>query len=135
MLFLEGEFDSVTVPTANMHDLLQANGDYNPLPGVNLVYNIPVLFNRLVSFNMNVTDYVEGMYIGYPTHIHNAPTFFGNIHIRRAFAWALNYTEYIQQCYLGEAIVQRSWWIDGLSPPSFKNENASMPQRGNGRRL
>jgi peptide/nickel transport system substrate-binding protein len=127
MQFLDGEFDVAAVPTANMYDLLTST--YNPIPGINLVYNIPLLSSRMIAFNMNVTAYVERMYVGYPTHIFNEPTLFSNVHIRRAFAWALNYSAYIQDAYDGEAIVQRSWWIDGLWPSSFKNENASMPQR------
>jgi len=49
------------------------------------------------------------------------PLFFANEHIRRAFAWALNYTQYISQAYFGEGLQQASWWVDGLSPPSYKN--------------
>ena len=49
--------------------------------------------------------------------------------MRRAFAWALNYTAYIKDAWFGEAIVERTWWVEGLSPASYKNTNASMPQR------
>jgi hypothetical protein len=49
--------------------------------------------------------------------------------MRQAFAWALNYTSYIADAWFGEAITERSWWVEGLSPASYKNTNASMPQR------
>ncbi len=130
MLFLEGEFDVAAVPQANMHDLLTTDA-YTPVPGINLVYNIPALSNDMEIFGMNISGASSYQsYVGYPTHRTPAePLFFANEHIRRAFAWALNYTQYIQQAYFGEGIPQRSWWVEGLSPASYKNMNASMPQR------
>jgi peptide/nickel transport system substrate-binding protein len=134
MLFLEGEFDVavVAVPRANMHDLLTTDA-YTPIPGINLVYNIPDLLNRVELLSLNTSyGYPNSgypSYVGYPTHKTAEPYFFNNTHLRRAFAWALNYTAYIQDAWSGEAIVQRSWWVDGLSPQSYKNTNASMPQR------
>jgi peptide/nickel transport system substrate-binding protein len=130
MLFLEGEFDVIAVPQTNMHELL-ATDAYTPIPGVNLVYNIPALRNDMEIFTMNVSGASPYQsYVGYPTHkTAQEPLFFANEHIRRAFAWALNYTQYIQQAYFGEGIPQRSWWIEGLSPATYKNTNASMPQR------
>jgi peptide/nickel transport system substrate-binding protein len=132
MLFLNGEFDVIVVPRANMYDLLASPSDpYTPIPGVNLAYNIASLSNDVLLFNMNIsatTSYPA--YVGYTNHQTGAEaSFFANEHIRKAFAWALNYTSYVHDAWFDEAIVQRSWWVDGLSPADFKNENASMPQR------
>lgn len=121
MLFLEGEFDVAAVPRANMFDLLTSM--YNPIPGVNLAYNIAALSCDMMSFCMNLTGASPYQsYVGYPSHLTTAvPLFFANEHMRRAFAWALNYTQYIKDAYFGEAIQQASWWVDGLSPAWYKN--------------
>ena len=92
MLFLEGEFDVAVVPRANMFDLLVIDA-YHPVPGINLVYNIAALSNDMMFFCMNVTGASPYQsYVGYPTHRTAEPLFFANYHVRRAFAWAINYT-------------------------------------------
>ncbi len=77
----------------------------------------------MMFFCMNVSAASSYQsYVGYPTHQGAAkPLFFANEHVRKAFAWALNYTQYIAQAYFGEGLQQASWWVDGLSPPFFKN--------------
>jgi len=115
MSLLEGEFDAVAVPRTSIYDLLA--------PGTNLVDNIPALEHDMLFFCTNVTgaSFYQS-YVGYPTHQTAAVSeFFANEHIRRAFAWAINYTQYIQEAYLGQGLQQASWWLDGLSPQSFKN--------------
>jgi len=121
VLFLEGEFDDCYVPRANMFDLLTTDA-YHPAPGINLVYNIAQLSNDMIFFCMNVSAASSYQsYVGYPHQTAAEPLFFANEHIRRAFAWALNYTQYISQAYFGEGLQQASWWVDGLSPASYKN--------------
>ena len=129
MLFLNGEFDVAVVPNANMHDLLQTGSNYNPIAGVNLAYNLPNLQNDELLFTMNVSAAsAYQSYVGYPSHLTPAePYFFNNTHVRRAFAWALNYTQYIQQAYSGDGLQQASWWVDGLVPANAKN--TSIPLR------
>ena len=122
-MFLNGEFDVANVPRANMQELLQSGSNYNPIAGLNLVNNVASLSNDMLFFCMNVTDASPYQsFVGYPTHQTPAePLFFANEHVRRAFAWAINYTQYIQQAYFGQGLQQASWWVDGLSPSSFKN--------------
>jgi len=129
MLFLTGDFDVAVVPRANMYDVLTST--YNPIAGVNLVYNIASLSNDVMLFGMNISSASPYQpYIGYPTHKTGPEAyFFNNTHLRRAFSWALNYTSYLKDAWFGEAILQRSWWVDGLPPQSYKNTNSSMPQR------
>jgi len=133
MLFLEGEFDVVVVPRANMYDLLASPSDpYTPLPGINLVYNVATLSNDVLLFNANVSEAsAYQSYVGPPGGhtTTQVATFFADTYIRQAFAWAFNYTSYVHDAWFDEAIIQRSWWVDGLSPADFKNENASMPLR------
>jgi peptide/nickel transport system substrate-binding protein len=128
MLFLEGEFDIVAVPRANMFELLL--GGHLP-EGINLVYNVAALQNDVMLFGFSIPSASPYQsYVGYPTHKTGPQQFFfNNTHIRRAFAWALNYTSLVADAWFGEAIVQRTWWVEGLSPASYKNTNASMPQR------
>jgi len=131
MLFLEGESDVAAVPRANMYDLLVGGDAYTPIAGINLVYNIAALQNDVMLFSFSVpSESPYQSYVGYPTHKTTAVQyFFNNTHIRRAFAWALNYTAYLKDAWFGEAIAERTWWVEGLSPASYKNTNASMPQR------
>jgi peptide/nickel transport system substrate-binding protein len=130
MLFLQGEFDVAAVPRGVMYDLLTST--YNPIAGINLVYNVAALQNDVMLFSFSVPDASPyRSYVGYPIHktAGGNQYFFNNTHMRRAFAWALNYTAYIQDAWGGETIEQRTWWVEGLSPASYKNTNASMPQR------
>jgi peptide/nickel transport system substrate-binding protein len=129
VLFLLGEFDTAVVPRANMFDLLAGNDMYTTLPGLTLVTNITQLVNEEIFFCFNVSgDSAYQSYAGYPTHATGAePTFFNDVHIRTAFAYALNYTQVIQQAWSGEAVQQASWWVDGLVPAGAKN--TSIPFR------
>ena len=125
MLFLQGEFDVAVVPRANMYELLPMD-PYTPIAGINLVYNMAELANDAVFFTMNVTGAsTYQSYVGYPHLTDAEPYFFNNTHIRTAFAWALNYTQYITQAYFDEGIQEGSWWVEGL-PPSFKNTSISL---------
>jgi len=121
MLFLEGEFDVCAVPRANMYDLLAST--YNPIAGINLVYNVAGLQNDVMLFGFSVPDTSPYQsYVGYPTHKTGPQQyFFNNSHIRRAFAWALNYTSYLADAWFGEAVQEDTWWVEGLAPAEYKN--------------
>jgi hypothetical protein len=54
MMFLDGDFDEVDVPSANYSEL--ETTPYNPIPGINEVYNIPSLDRRWTR------DWVQGWY-------------------------------------------------------------------------
>ena len=111
MMFLDGDFDEVEVPRPNMYDLLTST--YNPIAGISLVYNIIPLRNEAIILNTNVSLASPWQsYAGYPSHLGLPTNLFANEHFRKAFAWALNYTEYIQRAYAGEAIKQTSWTTD-----------------------
>jgi len=121
MLFLSGEFDAVVVPRANMWGLLDSSdpSGHTPIAGINMVYNIPTLVNDAFFFTMNVsTSSAYQSYVGPPGAHTTGPiaTFFADDHIRRAFAWAIDYAAYISSAYGGEAIQHGSWWVTGLTP-------------------
>jgi hypothetical protein len=44
------------------------------------------------------------------------PQFFSNVHLRRAFVHALNFTQYMKDAWTNEALQPASWWIQGLVP-------------------
>ena len=120
--FLAGNLDEIeNCPTH--YSALTTTNAYTPVSGINLAHNISLLYNEAVFFTMNVASSSPYQsYVGYPTHKTGPePLFFANEHMRRAFAWALNYAQYINQAYLGEAIQQASWWVDGIGDSSFKN--------------
>jgi outer membrane protein assembly factor BamB/ABC-type transport system substrate-binding protein len=121
MLFLEGEFDVCAVPRANMYELLTST--YNPIAGINLAYNIAALQNDVMLFGFSVPpESPYQSFVGYPTHkTLGEPFFFNNTHMRRAFAWALDYATYISDAWFGEAIYEDTWWVEGLSPAEYKN--------------
>jgi peptide/nickel transport system substrate-binding protein len=121
MLFLDGEFDTAVVPTANMFSLLVGNNTHLPLQGLTLVTGITRLQNEEVFFTFNVSG--ASSYQSYDGINNNTaePYFFNNTAMRLAFAYALNYTQVIQQGWFGEAVQQASWWVDGLVPASSKN--------------
>jgi peptide/nickel transport system substrate-binding protein len=130
MLLLNGEIDSAVVPRANMYDLLVGTDKYKPLPGLTLVTNISGLTNEEIFYCFNVsTESAYQSYVGYPNHVVSIGAdalFFNDVHIRRAFAWALDYTQIIAQAWFGEAIQQASWWVDGLVPSTAKNTAITM---------
>ena len=115
MMFLQGEFDSCVVNTANMFDLLDPvpgpNQRYTPIPGINLFYGQTNLVNAafLMNQNMSATGKFVPKKNGTPT-----PDLFSDIHVRRAFASAVNFSNFISGAYFGEAVHPASWWIDGF---------------------
>ena len=117
MLFLNGVFDAAPVSVANMYSLLVGTS-YNPIPGISMAYNIPLLRSDEFFFcmNINATSPYQ-CYVGYPGNTTAAdPTFFADQNIRTAFAWAFNYTDYFANAWSGEAIQHATWWTTGLTP-------------------
>jgi peptide/nickel transport system substrate-binding protein len=122
MMFLKGDFDSVAVPRANMWDLLQTDQQYTPLSGIRLYYNMPALSNDAMFYCFTVdptSPYVPK--VGTGASATPKPDLFSNVHMRRAFNYALNFTTYLRDAWWGEAIQQASWWVDGLQPAAAKN--------------
>jgi peptide/nickel transport system substrate-binding protein len=117
MQFLAGEFDLNAVPRANMYDLLDPTDPtaHTPIAGITLYYNAPALSNDVLFFEYTQdpsSPYVSKVPAGgTPT-----PDLFSNVHMRRAFCWALNFTSYLADAWFGEAVQPASWWVTGLAP-------------------
>ncbi|MEM1588848.1 MAG: ABC transporter substrate-binding protein [Candidatus Bathyarchaeia archaeon] len=118
MMFLAGDFDSVAVPRANMFDLLKAGQKYEPVEGVRLYHSAPTLAMDAMSFVFEVNPHSP-----YRTKVAGTPKddFFKDVHVRRAFAYALNFTKYLDEAYFGEGIQPHSWWVQGLQPAAAEN--------------
>lgn len=122
MMFLKGDFDSVAVPRANMWDLLKEGQQYEPLEGIRLYYDAPALSNDAMFYCLTVdptSPYVPK--VGTGATAVPKPDLFSDVHMRRAFNYALNFTTYLRDAWWGEAWQQASWWVDGLQPPEAKN--------------
>jgi len=123
MLFLEGEFDVLAVPRANMYDLLEPGQQFGPIQGIHLYYNQPALSLDCLHYVLSVVDgspympKVTGMYV---------PTFFGDMHVRQAFNHALNFTSYLADAWFNEGIQPSTWWVEGLAP-NYKDYTLTPP--------
>jgi len=103
--FYAGLFDSVYVPR-EFRDEVMAH------EGVRTWTGMPRLEVTAIMMGydpLETSPYLPEMPPGTPRH-----DFFGDIHIRRAFAHLVNHTEYIQAAFDGEAIWPNSIVIDGL---------------------
>jgi peptide/nickel transport system substrate-binding protein len=123
MEFLSGEFDSCVVPRAYMWDLLESSDPlgHTPIPGITLYWNQPALSNEIYAFTFNVT--AGSPYMSKISGV-QAPLFFNDVHVRKAFAQALNSTAYLSGAWFNEAIWPATWYIKGLSPDY---ENKTVP--------
>jgi parallel beta-helix repeat protein len=111
--FLNGEYDIIVVPRAKNSELLEPNPPFNPLPGIVCYKDLLTLSGYSLNFQFEVTagsDYIPT--IGGV----NQSDFFGNVHARKAFAYALNFTQYLEEAWLNEAEQPATWHISGLSP-------------------
>jgi len=113
--FLSGELDDCSVPRSNMQDLLEPfdPANHTPLPGITLYYNVPSLSNDAMVFLQNVD--IASPYVP-KNGTALAPYLFADVHMRRAFAHALNFTQYLEDAWSNEAIQPASWWLKGLKP-------------------
>ena len=116
--FLSGEVDDCAVPTANMWDLLNSSdaSGHTPIPGVRLYWNLPSLQNDALVFQFEVS--ADSPYVPKNGTV-PAPNLLADVHMRRAFAYAFNFTQYFDdfsKSYRGSGIQTASWWLRGTKP-------------------
>jgi len=126
--FLDCQLDVCDVPRANMFELLGQNG--NPIiPQIETIKNInPALSLDMVMFTFTVNS--TSPYIGsghFPYGIH--ADFFNNTHVRKAFAYAFNQTQYIYDAWHGEASNRGNPFVLGLYP-DYYNASYNIPSQG-----
>ncbi len=115
-------YDSIAVPQSQMSMVWQQ-------AGIKCQYPLPELSIDAMLFN-----YDAGMtspFIGTPTgygyfgEAGITPDFFSDIHVRKAVAYSLNWTQYISSAFVGEAI-QNAIPV----PSSIKFFNGTLPKYG-----
>jgi peptide/nickel transport system substrate-binding protein len=121
---LSGEFDDCAVSTANMWDLLNSSdaSGHTPILGVRLYWGLPSSTNTALVFQFEVS--ADSPYVP-KNGTTPAPSLFADVHMRRAFAYAFNFTQFFRD-YYGDSIQPASWWLRGMKPDY---ENRSLIPR------
>jgi peptide/nickel transport system substrate-binding protein len=116
MMFLAGEFDSCVVPRLNMFELLQApDPTAEPLPGIVTIKDLPTLASDVIFFTCNINP--DSPYVGTGKFPDGIPLdFFANTHVRKAFAYALDFDTVLKEGWYNEGIQPATWWVKGLAP-------------------
>jgi peptide/nickel transport system substrate-binding protein len=118
LAFLAGDVDTCAVPRAYMFDLLTesppGSGNWVPLPGIICQTDIPTLQSDSAHFQ------IKGVAAGSPYMPTiggvNQSLFFANVYARKAFAYALDFTSYVNDAWFGEAYAPPTWCIANLAP-------------------
>ena len=120
--FSSGAIDICDVPRSKMFELLN-NVTKEPDPAVcpnvkTIKQIIPTLTTESVQFTFTVAD--TSPYIGTGSFPDGIPTdFFNNTHVRKAFAYSFNTTQYTQQAWYGEADYRKNFLAAGLYPDYY----------------
>lgn len=124
-MFLAGDADYCYVPRAHIPELV-TNWDENPSweeeiypSGIDCTPGLPTLVESNVFPNFNIST-VGNTHIGEPPydelHEKGLPYwFFSDVNVRKAFAYSFNWTEYIQDVFLGEAKQPATPHVEGLA--------------------
>ena len=112
-MFLEGQFDHVTVPMTSIDEVLGQ-------PGVRCIYPLEdlVCMAMFFTFNISTSSPYLGVPGGLPIGTFNEsgipPDFFSDINVRKGFAYAFNYSKLIEEQLRGEAYQPATPIIPGL---------------------
>jgi peptide/nickel transport system substrate-binding protein len=156
-MFLAGDCDFCYVPRADLPEMV-TNWNQNPSwdeevypSGITCIPRLPSLSESNLFFNFNIT--VQGNeQIGDPPYdqLHETGIpywFFNDTHVRKAFAYSFNYTDYIEDLWLGEAVQPSGPMLQGLAyweycwdvdesdvgpPDTVKDPPYSQPKLPNG---
>ena len=125
--FLAGSIDTCAVPRANMFELLNNS---TKEPDASLSPYMKTIKNIVPSLSMDANHFAfviapTSAYIGSGHFPDGIPTdFFNNTHVRKAFAYSFNWTQYTEEGYFGEADYRKNMFILGLVPDYY---DASVP--------
>lgn len=123
IMFLAGDCDFCYVPRLHLPEMV-TNWDENPSweeekypPGIICWPGLPGMAESNLFPNFNIST-AGNMHIGDPpyTELHESGIpywFFNDSDVRKAFAYAFNWTEYIADVFLGEAVQPSSPQIQG----------------------
>ncbi|MEM4713910.1 MAG: ABC transporter substrate-binding protein, partial [Candidatus Bathyarchaeia archaeon] len=126
--FMEGYIDICEVPRAYIVDLVEP--DYPPgepmyppytqyidVP-IKTIKNLPTLSMDAIHFTFTLNSSSEFM----PTRTDTGeplPNFFNNTHVRKAFCYAFNHTDYIRYAWYNEALWRNNMLIYCLLPDYY----------------
>jgi peptide/nickel transport system substrate-binding protein len=116
--FIACQLDICDIPRSNISYLLDPFGEPR-YPEVKTIKNIaPVydLFSALFTFQVDPTSPFIGTG-SYPNGV--PPDFFNDIHVRKAFAYSFNHTEYLAGAWKNEAICRETPDVQCLTPDYY----------------
>ncbi len=114
--FLGGIIDSCAVPRGNMFELIDPVTRQPTTPTIKTVSNIvPTLKTDIFMFTLAINN--ASSYIGTASFPNGIPSdFFNDTHVRKAFAYSFNYTNYGNEVYFGEFDYRSNFLTLGLIP-------------------
>jgi peptide/nickel transport system substrate-binding protein len=127
-MFLNGEIDFCAVPRQYEDEVLGK-------PGIRCVYPLPTLGADALFFTFNISNTTPyGLILPPGTFDESGipSDFFGNsewgIHTRKAFAYAIDYDQWLQERFIGEAIHPATAIIPGVPfyDPSVEGYNFNL---------
>jgi peptide/nickel transport system substrate-binding protein len=125
--FLGGSIDTCQVPRAYMFELLSNS---TKEPDLSLSPYMKTIKQIIPAVSMDANHMVftiapTSAYIGTGHFPDGIPTdFFNNTHVRKAFCYSFNWTQYTESGYFGEADYRKNPFPLGLVPDYY---NASVP--------
>jgi peptide/nickel transport system substrate-binding protein len=113
--FLNGYLDVVCVSRENINEVFSQRGIRCVYPLTQLEW-AGVLFNHDISFPNPYLRPPQYMELDYGRLDENGipPDFFGDVHVRKGFAYSMNYTEFLQTALCGEGTYPGTPAIEGL---------------------
>lgn len=135
--FAGGDADLCYVPRMYMRQLMES---WDPtevyLGGIECTPDLPTLTVDGIFFNYNISNgqfkypvspYLSGLDYGQLSPTGICPDFFSDEHVRKAFAYSIDYETYIEAAFLGEAVYPSTPSIFGLDyrrPETWYDDNA-----------
>jgi peptide/nickel transport system substrate-binding protein len=131
--FKSGDLDVAAIPRAKMSVLVEPDvppGDplYDPYTNyvdvpVKTIKNIPTLTLDALHFTFTINNI--SAYVGSGHFPNGIPlNFFNNTHVRKAWAYAFNWSNYIRDAYYGEGMYRKNPLVYGLAPDYY---NCTVP--------
>jgi peptide/nickel transport system substrate-binding protein len=128
-----GDFDVAAIPRAKMSVLVEPDvppGDplYDPYTSyvdvpIKTIKNIPTLTLDALHFTFTINN--VSTYVGSGHFPDGIPLdYFNNSHVRKAWAYAFNWSNYLRDAYYGEGIYRKNPLVYGLAPDYY---DSSIP--------
>jgi peptide/nickel transport system substrate-binding protein len=120
-----GQLDVCAVPRANMYELLDAFKEPAVWSPPDVLGNASIKtikkLTPVLSMEAMLCTFTVDPSSSYICRINgvDAPNFFNDTHMRRAFAYAFNHTAYLTDTYYGEALCRETPLINGLMPDYY----------------